>query len=145
VLIVIAAFTLHLYVLLDILRAPAPEVRVMPKGLWLVVSLLPLAGPVGWLLAGRPVVGPSSGGGGGGGGGGIAGGPRPGRGPVAPDDDPEFLKRLDEQTWAARMDRLRREREVGRAPIERRDDGPIEGPGDAGPSPVADPPGDSLP
>lgn len=109
-LLVVAAFALHLYVLLDVLRSPGSEVRVMPKGLWLVVSLVPVVGPVGWLLAGRPAVGPSSEGGGPGG---LTGGPRPGRGPIAPDDDPEFLKRLDEQSWAARMEKLRRERATG--------------------------------
>lgn len=124
---VVAVFALHLYVLLDVLRSPGAEVRVMPKGLWLIVSLVPVVGPVGWLMAGRPVLGPSSDGGGPGG---ITGGPRPGRGPIAPDDDPEFLKRLDEQSWAARMEKLRRERAAGQRPVERRDEGPPEEAGD---------------
>lgn len=131
---VIAGLALHLYVLIDLLRSPSDEVRLLPRWLWFLVSLLPVAGPVCYLLAGQPRVGPGQGGGGGGGGGGITGGPRP-RGPVAPDDDPEFLKRLDEQSWAARMERLRRERGTrgltggGQAP----------GPTDPGPSPEAQP------
>lgn len=112
-LLVIAAVALHVYVLVDLARAPRGDVRMLPKGLWFVVSLIPVVGPLGWLLIGRPRVGPAPGGRGGGGG--IAGGPRP-RGPIAPDDDPDFLKRLDEQTWAAKMERLRRERESGGGP-----------------------------
>ena len=139
-LLIFAVFALHLYVLLDVLRSPGSEVRVMPKWLWLLVSLVPLLGPAGWLLAGRPAVGPSSGGGGGGGAGGIGGGPRPGRGPLAPDDDPEFLKRLDEQSWAARMEKLRRERASGAPPADRAEEGPAEGSG----APAGEPPTDAL-
>ena len=139
-LLLVAAFALHLYVLLDVLRSPGAQVRLLPKGLWLVVSLLPVVGPVGWLVAGRPVVGPS--GGGGSGPGGITGGPRPGRGPLAPDDDPEFLKRLDEQSWAARMEQLRRERASGSDRSERPGGRAPEEPGGGSPgddSPPASP------
>jgi len=107
----VALLGLHVYVLMDILRAPGEHIRTLPKGIWLFVSLLPLLGPLFWVLGGRPLVGPGYGGEPGGGAGGIQGGPRPGRGPRAPDDDPEFLKRLDEQSWAAKMERLRRERQ----------------------------------
>lgn len=118
-LIVIALLTLQIYALVDLVRADSDQVRVVPKSLWFVVWLIPVLGPIAWLLLGRPQVGPSSGGGGGpGGGGGLPGGPRPTRGPVAPDDDPEFLRRLDEQSWAARMERLRREREAGGRPAD---------------------------
>jgi hypothetical protein len=109
-LIVLALLTLQVYALVDLVRARSDEVRVIPKSLWFLIWLIPIAGPVAWLLLGRPQVGPSPGGGGSGGGG-ITGGPRPPTGPAAPDDDPEFLRRLDEQSWAARMERLRRERE----------------------------------
>jgi hypothetical protein len=108
----IAAIALHLYVLIDLLRSRSEDVRLLPKWLWFLVWLLPVVGPVAYLLVGQPRVGGASGGGGGGGAGGITGGPRP-RGPVAPDDDPEFLKRLDEQSWSARMEQLRRQREAG--------------------------------
>ena len=61
--------------------APAKEVRVLPKWLWVILSLI--ATPVGgalYLVFGRPL--PRSG--------------RPSRGvrPLAPDDDPDFLKNL---------------------------------------------------
>ena len=111
-LIALSLLTLQVYALVDLVRADSDEVRTIPKSLWFVVWLIPILGPVAWLLLGRPQVGPSPGGGGpGGGGGGITGGPRPTRGPLAPDDDPEFLRRLDEQSWAARMERLRRDRQ----------------------------------
>lgn len=109
--IALALLTLQVYALVDLVRANSDEVRTIPKSLWFVVWLIPVLGPIAYLLLGRPQVDPSSGGGGSGGGGGIAGGPRPTRGPLAPDDDPEFLRRLDEQSWAARMERLRRERQ----------------------------------
>jgi hypothetical protein len=127
----IAAIALHLYALIDLLRSRSEDVRLLPKWLWLLVWLLPVIGPVLYLLAGQPRVGPAPGGGGGGAGG-IAGGPRP-RGPVAPDDDPEFLKRLDEQSWSARMERLRRQREAG------------HGAGPAAPPPEDAPPGQGPP
>ncbi|MGB7982925.1 MAG: PLD nuclease N-terminal domain-containing protein [Candidatus Nanopelagicales bacterium] len=111
-LLVLAVITLYIYVLIDISRTPASEARILPKWLWAVVILLVfIAGPVLWLVLGRPrAQRPPSGGDGGGG----SSGRRPGpRGPVAPDDDPDFLKKLDEQSWATRMERLRREREGG--------------------------------
>ncbi len=69
-----------------------------------------LFGPVMWLVLGRPRAEypPAGGDGGGGGSGGRGPGPR---GPVAPDDDPEFLRRIDEQSWSARMEKLRRDRD----------------------------------
>lgn len=104
----------HIYTLLDIIKSPEASVRSMPRMVWLLVSLVPLLGPLAWMLGGRPLLGGGPNGGSGGpGSGGIQGGPRPGRGPVAPDDDPEFLKRLEEQAWAARMERLRRDRQAG--------------------------------
>lgn len=111
----LALLVLQVYTLVDLLRSNGADVRALPKAVWFLVWLVPVLGPIAWLVLGRPSVGPSSGGSGGsgGGGGGITGGPRPSRGPVAPDDDPEFLKRLDEQSWSARMERLRRERQSG--------------------------------
>ncbi len=127
---VLAVLTLYIYVLIDLARAPSGEVRILPKWLWAaVVVLVVILGPVLWLVLGRPKAAyPPAGGDGGGGG---SAGRRPGpRGPVAPDDDPEFLKRIDEQSWASRMERLRREREGGggAAPSG---DGTEPGPGSA--------------
>ena len=57
------------------------EVRTMPKWAWVLVCLLfPLIGGVLYLLVGRPV-----------------GGAKQQTRIVAPDDDPEFLRKLNEQ------------------------------------------------
>ena len=114
-LLAVAVLALYIYAMLDVMRAPSAEVRVLPKWLWVIVVLFVfLLGPAMWLLIGRPRAEfPPSGGDGGGGSGGRGPGPR---GPIAPDDDPEFLKRLDEQSWSVRMERLRRERESGGQP-----------------------------
>lgn len=73
------------------------EIRGMPRFAWLLVILLaPLAGPIAWFLLGRPQ---------------PAGKPgaswraatgrsEPPR-PRAPDDDPEFLRSLDQHTTGA--------------------------------------------
>ena len=112
----LAILALYIYAMLDLLRAPSAEVRLLPKWLWAVVVLfIFLFGPVMWLVLGRPRAEypPAGGDGGGGGSGGRGPGPR---GPVAPDDDPEFLRRIDEQSWSARMEKLRRDREGGSQP-----------------------------
>lgn len=132
--IAVALLALQIYALIDLSRADSREVRIIPKWLWAVLWLIPVIGPAAWLLLGRPAVGPSPGGGSGGGG--TLGGPRPPRGPIAPDDDADFLKRLDEQSWAARMERLRRERERGIP-------GATGDPG-AGPGPATTPPGEGT-
>jgi hypothetical protein len=67
-------------------------IRRMPRALWvIVIVLVPLAGAIGWFLAGRPHrLGPSR----------SRWrrllGPPPAPRPPAPEDDPEFLRSLDE-------------------------------------------------
>lgn len=109
---------MYVYALVDLVRSPKSQVRMLPKMLWaVVIVVLGVIGIALWFFFGRPRVGypPSGGGGFGGGGfgGGFGTGPRGPGSPVAPDDDPEFLKRLDEQSWRARMEQLRRERQAG--------------------------------
>ncbi len=109
----VAILALYIYAMLDLVRAPSAEVRLLPKWLWAIVVLfIFLIGPVMWLVLGRPRADYPPGGGDGGGGGSGGRGPGP-RGPVAPDDDPEFLRRIDEQSWSVRMEKLRRERDGG--------------------------------
>jgi hypothetical protein len=69
--------------------------RRLSRPMWvLIIVLLPIAGAVLWFLAGRDR--PSGGQQGRGRpGGGTGGGPKRPRGPVAPDDDPDFLRDLD--------------------------------------------------
>jgi hypothetical protein len=58
------------------------KTQVNRKWLWLTVILLvPVIGPLSWFLAGRPRTGPGR-------------APRRDTPPVAPDDDPDFLRRL---------------------------------------------------
>jgi hypothetical protein len=66
------------YALVDVAVIERGRVRGIPRPVWLVVVLVfPLIGAVLWFVVGR--------------------GPRPAarRGPVAPDDDPDFLRGLN--------------------------------------------------
>lgn len=114
---------LWVYCIFDVVSTDEALMRNMPKILWLVVVILvPTVGAVAWLLLGRPI------------GAGLRPGdttprrpaPRPAPRPLAPDDDPSFLARLDEETKRLRAweeDLKRREDE-----FRRRDD-------EGGPSP----------
>jgi len=111
----ILALAVWLYALFDAITADAEQVRVLQKPLWvLIVLVLYVLGAIAWFAWGRPRAnrpGGSGGGWGGGGGGGgwggggggggfrprgpFGGGPSANRPrPIAPDDDPDFLKSL---------------------------------------------------
>jgi hypothetical protein len=116
--------------LIDCLSAEEYAIRALPRGVWVLLILLfsPI-GPIIWFVAGRPprpvqlsngtAWHPGSG---------FPENQRPARrGPVAPDDDPEFLRGLaasrkeDEQImqkWEA--DLRRREEELRRRENDRR-------------------------
>ena len=99
---IVVLLAVYIYALIDLATSPGDEVRVLPRPVWLLVILLvPVLGPVSWLVFGRPPSRPD----GGDGGGGLRDriprpAPRPpsgyAGGPVAPDDDPDFLRKLDE-------------------------------------------------
>ena len=80
---VIAAVGLSIYCLFDVRGSGAHLVRGLPKPAWFVVVLVPIAGPLAWFAAGRPM--------------------RPGSGPtgpprvVGPDDDPDFLWEIEKR------------------------------------------------
>ena len=78
----LAQVALLAYCALNVITTPEDQVRNLPKLLWLLlVVVLPVVGPVAWLVAGRPQRG-----------GALAHG-RPTT-PSSPDDDEEFLREL---------------------------------------------------
>lgn len=96
---VVLILALYVYTFIDLATSRSADVRVLPRPVWLlVIIVIPVVGPILWLVFGRPVTAR-------GGGGGLRaklgkppGGPQPPRPPrprpVAPDDDPDFLRGL---------------------------------------------------
>lgn len=80
---VIVAAALAIYALIDCGQTDRDRVRSLSKPIWLLIILIPILGPVAWLLLGRPQRSDRP-------------GPRPAPRPrpVAPDDDPEFLRQI---------------------------------------------------
>lgn len=144
---VLAMIAVWLYCVLDAATADKDRVRTLPKGAWVVVVVVTFfAGALAWLLLGRPR-GPER-------------APRLGSsrrtswparprptssdggafrrpGPVAPDDDPEFLARLDrdaardhEKLLGSWEEDLRRREEDLRRRETRDPDGPDADPGE---------------
>ena len=90
---VVAIFTIFTTVFAA--SASKNEVRLLPKWAWVLICLLvPGVGGILYLAVGRPIAGA-----GGVGAGGVGAGFGRGRNTrtVAPDDDPEFLRRLRER------------------------------------------------
>lgn len=102
----LVAFAAYLYCVLDVVLTEESRIRNLPKLLWVVlVVLVPLVGCVAWVVGGRPIgrhVRP---------GGTVRPDHPAGRSrqapPKGPDDDPRFLRSLE--------DRLRREAEASAA------------------------------
>ncbi|OUC98609.1 PLD nuclease N-terminal domain-containing protein [Streptomyces swartbergensis] len=84
VLMFLVPLALSVYAFIDCISTKDDDIRHMPKPLWAILVLLfPLVGSISWLIAGKKR-------------GAAAGGrPRP-RQWVAPDDNPDFLKSLDD-------------------------------------------------
>lgn len=79
------------------------QIRGLPRFVWVILILLvPLAGAIAWFIAGRPVPkgqsGPTWP---------LGGSSQPKR-PKAPDDDPDFLRSLDEPTISKQDEELLR-------------------------------------
>jgi hypothetical protein len=100
------AFVVVLYALIDVVLSRSGDVRSLPKTLWAVVVLVvPVLGALAWFVWGRPrSLGDGS----------IA--PGSGRGPLAPDDDPAFLRQIDDLTWSEKMRKKREKRDGGTTP-----------------------------
>ena len=92
---VILAIGFYIYSVIDIIRTSKTDTRTLPKYVWLIIAIfLPVIGGIFWLLFGR--IWPQR-------------GYRSKRNaPKAPDDDPKFLRTLDDRTWSEKM-RKRRE------------------------------------
>lgn len=86
IILTLAAIALIVYAATDCAGSTDEERRGLPKPLWmLIIIALPVFGAVAWLIT--RYSGPRR-------------GPRPVRGPrppVAPDDDPDFLWRLEQE------------------------------------------------
>lgn len=73
----VAVIMMMIFCVVDIANSQRYQVRLMPRWLWLAaVICLPLLGSVAWLIFGRPRP------------------DKPQDPPKAPDDDPDFLRRL---------------------------------------------------
>lgn len=109
-----------IYALVDCIQTPAAQARAMRKPLWLaVIVLLPLVGAIAWFVAGRPRRTPKA--------------PLPPR-PLAPDDDPDFLRQLrliddEHERMLREWERDLRRRE-GEVPPGSRSDGDSRADGD---------------
>ncbi|MHA7132081.1 PLD nuclease N-terminal domain-containing protein [Oerskovia turbata] len=96
VLLTLLAVGLAVYALSDCATSDEHDRSGIPKGLWIVMIIfLPFVGPLAWILVSRTQrsrqAGPSSAG--------VRtrGSRRGPAGPIAPDDDPDFLWRLEQQ------------------------------------------------
>ncbi len=103
--------------LISCISAEPGQVRALPKFAWILLILLfPIVGSIVYFFAGRPLKSGSASGrwriGGG-----FPEPPRPTR-PIAPDDDPDFLRKIDQQKKRKDEDHLRRWEED----LKRRDD-----------------------
>jgi hypothetical protein len=98
-LLALVALGFWLYAIFDAISAPRERIRLLPKPIWvIVIVLLNIVGTVLWFAVGRPRTAdlpPARTGAARPGWAGQFGRPAgPPRRPVAPDDDPEFLRNL---------------------------------------------------
>jgi hypothetical protein len=131
VVVVVAVLVVFVYGLVDVIRTDRRQTKGISKPAWIVVQVvLPVIGAVLWFLIGRPRgTGPS---------------PASYSHPVAPDDDPDFLRNLEirrrNQAEAERLRKLKREMDAkdrkrgGEGPAQGQGSGSDEahGSGDAG-------------
>lgn len=130
---------LAIYSFFDVLKTDDSRIRRWPRTAWLVIVLVPVLGAALWFGIGRPRRSRDR-----------YDPPRiislkPNSRPVAPDDDPSFLRRLDEEAWRKKRDAKRAHEAAGESgdttetpdaqhqadPDKRRrpNEGPATGPG----------------
>lgn len=114
----VLSIALTVFALADCVQTQDDKVRGVPKWAWIVlIVLIPWVGPLTWLFVGKERSW----------GRGSSGSPGPRRdGPLAPDEDPDFLRKLDEDIRRERRER----RERGEGPGDSGE--PDDGPGDSG-------------
>ena len=96
--IAVLSIALTVFALADCVQTEDDKIRGLPKWAWIVlIVLIPWVGPITWLFVGKERN--------------LGGGPPRRQGPLAPDEDPDFLRRLDEDIRRER--RERRERDQG--------------------------------
>lgn len=116
---------LALYALIDCVRTPEEEMPAhMPKHLWITLILMfstIMLGPLAWIITSRVSAAEKRGGQ-------LSGGlwsaekgvdlhlSRHASTPAAPDDDPDFLRKLDEQVQAEKRRRQREQLQQKRSP-----------------------------
>lgn len=109
--IIVIYTALALYSLFDCISFDSSRVKMMPKAAWAAIILfLPIVGIVLWYLFGR---------------GGLAQKADAGKAvPAAPDNDPEYLKKISDDLELRRLRELQRQQEEQRRVEKLRGDGP---------------------
>ena len=120
----IVVLVVFVYGLVDVIRTDARLTRGISKPAWIVVQIvLPVVGAILWFIIGRPR--------------GTRAAPAVHSHPVAPDDDPEFLRNLEirrrQQAEAERLKKLKDELQAKERKLDdTRGTGDVHGSGDAG-------------
>ncbi|MFE4837436.1 PLD nuclease N-terminal domain-containing protein [Arthrobacter sp. NPDC056691] len=97
--IAVAILAIYVYGLVDVIRTDRHLTRGFSKTTWIImVALLPLIGAALWFLIGRPRAS-------------AVAQPVYQHHPTAPDDDPDFLRNLEQRRRQAEAERLRKLRD----------------------------------
>lgn len=114
VVVIVAVLVVFVYGLIDVIRTDPRQTKGISKPAWIVVQIvLPVIGAILWFLIGRPR--------------GTDSAPVSYRHPVAPDDDPDFLRNLElRRRNQAEADRLKKLKEELDAKDRKRGDGHAE-------------------
>lgn len=100
---IVVAIIIVVWALVEVIQADAAQIRRLPKWAWMILVIVPAppAGAIAWFIFGRPKAGsdaPRAAGGG------LS---IPGRtryvARPAPDDDPDFLRRLNDESEQRKM------------------------------------------
>ena len=116
---------LLVYCLIDCVQTPEGQVRNLPKVVWVIlILLLPFVGGIAWLVVGRPQSGRRRQTWAPGNGSREAERPRP----IAPDDDPAFLRQVQADTKDHEAMLKQWEADLRRREQEMRGDDPLDPP-----------------